>query len=407
MAGITGVRVPPLCRSALAALVFVLVTATLGSASVQSTTQDLQSARSKLDQLQSQVDAKRKELDALQQEADVLSGQVTEAFAKLHDTQARLDDTLQRQRAAQRQYDAITTRLNDRARQAYESGPANGIEFVLGASSLADLTDRMEFVGAVTQTDADLANSAQNLSNQLADAAARYEKLKQQQQQQADAYQAKYDALKAQQQQQQSIYSDLASARQQAESLVSHLQNQRQAALKAQAQALAAAAAAPIGGTGTGGGGGGVVVGGPGPFFACPVPAASYSDSFGAPRSAGGYHPHAGNDLLAPEGSPILAPFNGVASNSTNTLGGLSVSVSGAQGYVYNAHLVRFGQLGSVNAGDVIGYVGNTGDAAGGPTHDHFEWHPKVIPPNPYRSSYGYSVIGDAIDPFPYLNEVC
>ena len=67
----------------------------------------------------------------------------------------------------------------------------------------------------------------------------------------------------------------------------------------------------------------------------------------------------------------------------------------------------RIGQLGSVHAGDVIGYVGNTGDAAGGPTHDHFEWHPNSIPPNPYTSPYGVSVVGDAIDPFPYLNEVC
>ena len=63
--------------------------------------------------------------------------------------------------------------------------------------------------------------------------------------------------------------------------------------------------------------------------------------------------------------------------------------------------------VGSVSAGEVIGYVGNSGDAAGGATHDHFEWHPNVIPSNPYRSQYGYTVIGTAIDPFPYLNMVC
>jgi len=71
-------------------------------------------------------------------------------------------------------------------------------------------------------------------------------------------------------------------------------------------------------------------------------------------------------------------------------------------------HLSGFGTLGSVGAGTVIGYVGNSGDAAGGPTHDHFEWHPRVIPSNPWVSPYGYSVVnGDAIDPYPYLNQVC
>ncbi|HEY2802895.1 MAG TPA: peptidoglycan DD-metalloendopeptidase family protein [Actinomycetota bacterium] len=407
MAGLRNVRVSPVRRGVLAALVLVLATATLGSASVQSTTQQLQSARDKLHSLQQQVDSQRSQLAALQKESDVLAGQVTEAFAKLDAIKQKLVETEQRQRQAQQQYDAIRARLDARARQAYENGPASSIDVLLGASSMADLSDRLEFMGAVSQDDADLARSAQNLSVQLQAAASRLETLQQQQQKQADAYQAKYDALKQKQQEQQALYDNLSADRQKAEQLVTHLSDQRQAELKAQAAAIAAAAQAPIGGTGTGGGGGGTVVGGPGPFFSCPVPAASYTDSFGAPRYAGGYHPHAGNDLLAPMGSPIHAPFDGVATQDNNTLGGLSVIVHGAQGYVYNAHMSRIGQLGSVHAGDVIGYVGNTGDAAGGPTHDHFEWHPNSIPPNPYTSPYGLSVIGDAIDPFPYLNEVC
>jgi murein DD-endopeptidase MepM/ murein hydrolase activator NlpD len=90
-----------------------------------------------------------------------------------------------------------------------------------------------------------------------------------------------------------------------------------------------------------------------------------------------------------------------------NGLGGQAVIVYGSAGYVYNAHLDRYGALGSVSTGTIIGYVGNTGDAAGGPTHDHFEWHPNVIPANPYRSVYGYTVINGAIDAYPYLNAVC
>jgi murein DD-endopeptidase MepM/ murein hydrolase activator NlpD len=140
------------------------------------------------------------------------------------------------------------------------------------------------------------------------------------------------------------------------------------------------------------------------PFKICPVWGKyEYSDSYGAPRYAGGYHPHAGNDIIAARGTPIVAPFPGVAERVPNTLGGNAVEVHGSQGYVYNAHLVAYGEVGRVHAGDVVGFVGNTGDAQGGVTHDHIEWHPDHIQP------YDRVIAGTngAVDPFPYLQVVC
>ena len=101
-------------------------------------------------------------------------------------------------------------------------------------------------------------------------------------------------------------------------------------------------------------------------------------------------HVHQGNDIIAPMWTPIVAPFAGRAVAAPNDLGGLAVKVYGAAGYVYNAHLVAYGRLGTVSAGTVIGYVGATGDA-GGP-HDHFEWHPGN---------------GPAVDPYGILSAVC
>ncbi|MBA3691503.1 MAG: hypothetical protein H0W82_08845, partial [Actinobacteria bacterium] len=60
---------------------------------------------------------------------------------------------------------------------------------------------------------------------------------------------------------------------------------------------------------------------------------------------------------------------------------------------------------GSVQTGDVIGYVGSTGDTS--TPHNHFEWHPNTIPSNWPESPYGYSVIGDAVNPYPALAAVC
>jgi murein DD-endopeptidase MepM/ murein hydrolase activator NlpD len=130
------------------------------------------------------------------------------------------------------------------------------------------------------------------------------------------------------------------------------------------------------------------------PIGLCPVRGPhDVNDDFGAPRWVDGkYHTHMGNDILAPYGTPIVAPFDGRAAAAPNALGGMAVKVFGASGYVYNAHLSRYGRLGEVTAGTVIGYVGNSGDARGGPAHDHFEWHPGG---------------GGAVDPNPLLTQVC
>lgn len=125
----------------------------------------------------------------------------------------------------------------------------------------------------------------------------------------------------------------------------------------------------------------------------CPVdPPRAYSDDFGAPRWSGGYHAHQGNDIFAPSGTPIRAPFDGIAVAVPNALGGDAVKVYGAAGYVYNAHLSAYGKLGEVVTGDIIGYVGNSGNAIQTPPHNHFEWHPGN---------------GPAVNPFTFLNAAC
>jgi Membrane proteins related to metalloendopeptidases len=143
------------------------------------------------------------------------------------------------------------------------------------------------------------------------------------------------------------------------------------------------------------------------PLGICPIAGrVSYRDDFGERRTVGGYHPHWGNDIIAGFGRKIRAPFAGLAvAHSDNWFAGNYVTVVGANGFVRNGHLSRFGTLGYVNAGTVIGYVGETGDAAA--PHDHFEWHPWVVPTPRHRAPSGFHRVMDAIDPFPFLNAVC
>jgi murein DD-endopeptidase MepM/ murein hydrolase activator NlpD len=125
---------------------------------------------------------------------------------------------------------------------------------------------------------------------------------------------------------------------------------------------------------------------------------ASFSDDFGAARADTGWH-H-GNDIFAPLGAPVLAVTDGTLFLvGWNTIGGNRVWLRDLQGNeFYYAHLSAFTPLArdgaQVKAGDVIGFVGATGDAAGTPTHLHFEIHPAAL------LGMGYDGV---IDPYPYL----
>ena len=96
----------------------------------------------------------------------------------------------------------------------------------------------------------------------------------------------------------------------------------------------------------------------------------SFVDTFGAFRGdvPGGWH-H-GDDVFAPLGAPLLACASGTAFSPS--------AVNGNK----------------VNAGDVVGFVGNTGDAEGTPYHLHFEIHPVGL------LGLGYD---GAVDPTTYL----
>ena len=117
----------------------------------------------------------------------------------------------------------------------------------------------------------------------------------------------------------------------------------------------------------------------------CPVNGKhSFIDSWGFARSGG--RRHQGVDMLASTGTELVAPVSGRVEHYSNSVGGRSFRLFGDDGnYFYGTHLSGFAKQGQVNAGEVIGYVGDDGNAAGIP-HLHFEIHPggRGNPINPY-----------------------
>ena len=125
---------------------------------------------------------------------------------------------------------------------------------------------------------------------------------------------------------------------------------------------------------------------------------ASFSNDFGAFRATTGWH-H-GNDIFAPLGAPVLAVSSGaVYSVGWNPVGGWRLWLRDTQGNeYYYAHLSAYSPLARngaiVRAGDVLGFVGDTGDARGTPYHLHFEIHPTAL------LGLGYDGV---INPYDYL----
>lgn len=110
------------------------------------------------------------------------------------------------------------------------------------------------------------------------------------------------------------------------------------------------------------------------------------SDSYGASRSGG--RTHEGIDILAPEGTPVLAAATGViVGRDSSAMGGLALyqrDLDQRTIYFYG-HLQRYragvkeGDL--VRQGDVLAYVGQTGNVPPGMPHLHFSVH-TVTDPN-------------------------
>ncbi len=133
------------------------------------------------------------------------------------------------------------------------------------------------------------------------------------------------------------------------------------------------------------------IPGSSGGSFVCPVPGATFFNDWGFPRSGG--RSHAGTDLFAARGTPVRAPASGRLDTAVGTIGGKQFRLTSNDGTLwFGSHMDAFGATGQVSAGDVIGYVGDSGNARGSRPHLHFEVHPGGI---------------NAVNPYPLLRSSC
>jgi murein DD-endopeptidase MepM/ murein hydrolase activator NlpD len=323
----------------------------------------------------------RARVEAAQAAADAATARYHEAQSHHAEVLAEMDRIDGEIAAGQERADDLQVLVRRRAVTAYVSAGGGGIPFLEQASGDDPLQEarKHELLEASNDRDnADL-DELEALQDELETQLASLD----------DARAEAAAAVEAMDAEAQSLEAELLSTQ--------AAQNEVEAQLEAERAARRAAERAnqpdvvtppPDGGGGGGGGGGGTNPGG----LVCPIAGAvSFIDSWGFPRPQGS---HQGVDLMSPAGTPNVAVVSGTVEMRAGATSGNGVYLSGDNGDLYYYfHLSGYeGGPRRVAQGEVVGYVGNTGDASGGATHTHFEIHP------------GH---GGAVNPYPYVEPIC
>ncbi len=297
------------------------------------------------------VSALRSQKARLSKQLESAGWAFRKALYKLEANEDRIASLQKRSKTTKAELDRAQKNLRARASTMYRMGDLDFVSVILNSTDYHDLFTRMDFVRSVVENDASQVSRIKTLRAQLAAEEKQLRGAHRTLDANAKAMRARRRAL---------------------DSLLKAKQREYDAA-KAQlgaAAGLARAGYAPAGPNG-------LVFPVDGPCY--------YDDTWGAPRSGG--RSHKGTDIMAARGTPCVATCDGYVSSKEGGLGGKVIYLDGDNGWrFYYAHLSGWAvRSGHVRAGQLIGYVGSTGNAAGGAPHLHFQmWTPSGSMVNPY-----------------------
>jgi peptidoglycan DL-endopeptidase CwlO len=191
----TGTRTHLVARLSIAVL--LAASATIGAVTLSSAAPSRE-----------EVEQARARLDSLNQELDLMVEQYNQARLRLQEVQARLADVRAQAQRAQATADRAISSLNANAARAYR-GVGSQIAELFDSASLADFSDRLEFIGSMAQADSDLAVEAESAQQEARWTAAELKATAEERQGIVDALAAKQDQIESRVAEARDLYEEL------------------------------------------------------------------------------------------------------------------------------------------------------------------------------------------------------
>jgi peptidoglycan DL-endopeptidase CwlO len=155
-----------------------------------------------------EVEQARARLDSLNRDLDLMVEQYNQARIKLQEVQARLAEVRAQAQRAQATADRAISSLNANAARAYR-GVGSQIAELFESASLADFSDRLEFIGSMAQADSDLAVEAESAQQEARWTAAELKATAEERQGIVDALAAKQDQIESRVAEARDLYEEL------------------------------------------------------------------------------------------------------------------------------------------------------------------------------------------------------
>lgn len=321
---------------------------------------------SKLTDARSDLRAARAQLGTLQSELDDLAGRYMRAEARLYELDNAVEAAEKDKATSQRDLEQMRVLLSDRLVRLYKDGGGSiplFLEVLFQGGDFSTVVDRFALLNRVAVQDRDVLEEVDAHLEKVGALEADLAQKRAEQEAEMVELQAARDTMESRMKAVASEYSRL-------KKRVATLEEEARRAAEAERARANAAVASSRGAAAAAKG------------FVFPVDGPhSYINDWGFPRSGG--RSHKGTDIMAARGTPVVAVVSGrVGRTAYNSgLGGTIIWLDGNNGTsYYYAHLDGIaGGIGSgtsVRAGQVIGYVGSTGNARGGSPHLHFEVRP-------------------------------
>jgi murein DD-endopeptidase MepM/ murein hydrolase activator NlpD len=301
------------------------------------------------------------ELAAVRGKVTTAGRQYDKALAALENTDDKIKSTDKRMKAEAKNLAGAEALLGERVSAIYRSSDEFGmLTFMLGATTFEDFITRADLVEIIGDRDASLVAAVKDTRSRLEQNRKTLSTSRKKQSADLAAFKKRRNALQTELQKIQAQYARLLG---------------ELAAAMEREKAAGHITYTPKGPNG----------------MVFPVRGAHYySNTWGAARSGG--RRHRGTDVMSPRGTPCVAISSGTVRAHSSGLGGLSITLTGDNGWTYYyAHLNGYAvRSGHVRAGQLIGYVGSTGNARGGAPHLHLQMGPS----------------GRWVNPYPYLRQM-